>query len=476
MATALVHGGYSPVASDEPATADAWTTGKLNNPSAEFALLGGLMIENRLIDAVADRLHVEDFSDPVAARIYTAIMLLAAKGSIANPITLRPLLADDPALIEQPGLLAALTGSNAVTIGTRDFADQIADLATRRRLVEGLGDTITLARAVTTSVAELVDAADAAIVGATIKHDPIHQPTGADCFDELIASYGNPVKGITCGQIGALDDVLGPIRHKQLIIGAGRPGMGKTAVALSYSIGAARAGHGVLFVSLEMGSTELGGRMAADMCFDGQHGIPYETIQDGTLSRDQLARVCRARSEMAEMPLQIVDVGHMTIGRLGMMVRRWKRRFAARGQSLDLVVVDYLQLLSGDTRGRSNYETVSEVSRGLKAIAKEQSVGMLALAQLSRDVEKRPDKRPIMPDLRDSGQIEQDADGVLFLFRLEYYLRQAEPDMDAPDRAEWERSLEQAKNRIEFIVAKRRGGRVGNATGQFLGQYQAVRS
>ncbi|MFD1950673.1 replicative DNA helicase [Sphingomonas arantia] len=462
--------------SAEPTPANDTRASAVINPEAEFALLGGLMIENRLVDAVADRLAPEDFSEPLAARIFSAILHLVAQGQAANPITLRPLLAGDPDMVEQPGFLAQLTGSSAALIGARDFADQIAELANRRRLMTGLEAAVALAGDLHSPVAQVVDAADAAIVDATIRRDPLHQPTGAECFDELLASYGDPVKGVTCGQIEALDRVLGAIRPKQLIVAAGRPGMGKTAVALSYSIGAARGGQGVLFVSLEMGSTELAGRMAADMCFDGRTGIPYQDIRDGSLSNDQLQRVCRARGEIADMPLYVVDAGSMTIGRLAMIVRRYKRRLAAKGQSLDLVVVDYLQLLSSDARGRSNYETVSEVSRGLKAIAKDQSIGILALAQLSRDVERRPDKRPIMPDLRDSGQIEQDADGILFLFRLEYYLRQAEPDADTTEWSEWDHNLRQATGRIEFIVAKRRGGRTGTAMGSFLGEYQAVRS
>ena len=170
-----------------------------------------------------------------------------------------------------------------------------------------------------------------------------------------------------------------------------------------------------------------------------------------------------------------MDVGSLNIGRLNMLVRRHARAMAAKGFSLDLVIVDYLQLLSPDHKGRSNYEAVSEVSRGLKALAKDNELAVFALAQLSRTVETRPDKRPQLSDLRDSGQIEQDADAVLFLLRKEYYLRQEEPDPLSPKRVDWENHLDAVKGQIEFILAKRRNGTTGTAIGQFHGAYQAVR-
>jgi replicative DNA helicase len=247
-----------------------------------------------------------------------------------------------------------------------------------------------------------------------------------------------------------------------------------TAVAVSYALGSAQNGHGVLFATLEMSSRELAGRMAADMCYRDGRGIPYGAIRKGSLDEWQRKQVTRAGQHMCTLPFQVVEKGNLTTGRLNMLIRRHKRRMEAKGQKLELVVVDYLQLMRPDRRG-SKYEDVSEVSMALKAMAMDHGVAIMALAQLSRLVEQRPDKRPQLSDLRDSGQIEQDADVVLFLLREEYYLRLTEPDESDPKRAGWEASMDTARNRIEFIVAKRRNGETGTAIGQFHGAFQAVR-
>jgi replicative DNA helicase len=449
----------------------------LINVDCEAALLGALMIDNNFIDMAADRLSVEDFGDPLMGRIYSVIVSERMKGRPANPVTLRPFFADD-ALMAQvggAGYLGLLTSSSVAVIGTRDFIDQIASLSSRRRLIEGLHEAIALAANPDSSTEQLIDAADAALFDATHKGDPIHQPSAAQCLDEVLAQFSEPQVGVECKVVPSIDNLLGGLRPKSLTIGAGRPGMGKTAVALSYALGAAQNGHGVLFVSLEMSSTELGARMAADMCFTGRGGVPYATIRSGNVTEEQRREVYRARTMLEEMPFRVVDASSLTIGRLAMMVRRHKRRMAAQGVPLELVVVDYLQLLHPDTKARSNYEAVSEVSRGLKAIAKENEVAVFALAQLSREAEKRPDKRPQLSDLRDSGQIEQDADSVLLLYRNEYYLRQNEPDENDPSYFDWKAALADAQNRIEFIAAKVRHGMPGARVAEFWASNQAVR-
>lgn len=450
----------------------------LVNSEAEMALLGALMVDNRLIDQTADRLRHDDFADPLMADLYAALLLEHSRGKPANIITLRPHFEGDPRLraLGGPSFLAQLTGSGVAVLGAHGFAEQIAELAARRRLVESLHETIAMAANPSTSTAELIAAADGGIFQATAQGDPLHQPTGAQCMDELIDGFGKPVSGVLCGQIPSLDRLLGPLAPKQLIIGAGRPGMGKTALAISYGIGAAARGDGVLFISLEMSSTELAQRMAADLAFRKGVDIPFDAITSNKLDDKQRRQICRSREHLAEMPFQVVDAGSLSIGRVGMIVRRWKRRFEARGTPLKLIILDYLQLVTSDSRGRSIYETVSEVSRGLKAIAKDQDLALLALAQLSREVEKRPDKRPMLSDLRDSGQIEQDADKVLFLFRLEYYLRQSEPDKaNIEEHNKWEKALNDCSGVIEFILAKRRNGRTGTAQGTYFTDYQAVR-
>lgn len=446
----------------------------LINLELEAELLGGLMLDNASVDQVADIVRAEDFSEGILGRIYQGIVHEVSRGNPANAITLKGHFDRDPDIAKVGGIsfLAGLT-ANYSGSSLHQTAKTVADLSRRRTMRQGLHTVADECADLSIPATEIVTHADAAV--SFHGGDGIHQPTGGECFDELIRSFDETSHGVTCRQIPALDDLLGPLRPKQVFIGAARPGMGKTAVALSYSVGAAAAGHGVLFVSLEMSSTELAGRMAADMCFDGSQGVPYKAIRDRRLNDWQRRKVVEAGSAIRAFPLHVIDAGSLTVGRLAMLARRHARRMEAMGSRLELIVVDYLQLLSPDTRGRSNYEAVSEVSRALKALAKDMDCAVLALAQLSREVEKRTDKRPQLADLRDSGQIEQDADAVFFLLRDEYYLRQAEPDQMSPQRMAWEDAMRDAQGKIEFILAKRRNGTTGTAMGSFYGAYQAVR-
>jgi replicative DNA helicase len=228
----------------------------------------------------------------------------------------------------------------------------------------------------------------------------------------------------------------------------------------------------VLFISQEMSAEQLAERMVADLC--QAQGVTHAAIRDRTLTNEQKREVCRAYERIKDLPLQIIDRPSLTLAQVRRLVLRWKRRFAARGVTLELVIIDYLQLMGGDA-SNGRYELVSEISRGLKGIAKSEELCVFALSQLSRGVENRPDKRPLLSDLRESGQIEQDADAVIFFLRLEYYHRQAEPLPDDPKRAQWERDLGDCRDAIEFICAKRRNGSSGARFGQFLAESQAVR-
>jgi len=446
----------------------------LETIEGEASLIGALLFDNKCIDRVADKLAAHDFFEPVHARIYDAIIREASLGRNVNALTLRPSFEADEGMKALGGVvyLARLSGFDGGMFAVDELAEQIADFAHRRRMRDGLMVAFEACADMDATASEIIAYADEALSGKA--GDEIHQPTGGQCIDELLDSYANKVSGVTCQSIPSIDTLMGPIRPKQLVIMAGRPGMGKTAAALSYGLGAAQAGHGVLFVSLEMSSTELAARMVADLCHDGD-AVYYSNIRDGDLNDWQRRRITEVGSMAHALPFSVVDVGSLTIGRLNMLVRRHARKMKARGFELELVIVDYLQLLSPDSKGRSNYEAVSEVSRGLKAMAKDHAVGVMALAQLSRDVEKRDGKRPQLSDLRDSGQIEQDADAVLFLLREEYYLRQMELAPGDADYASWQADLTAKAGIIEFILAKRRNGVVGQAFGDFHGAYQAVR-
>lgn len=453
------------------------------NVEAEAALLGAILVNDDIVDAVADIVSPDDFYEPVHGRIFRACVQVHSSGGKVNPITLKPLLGNDPALMEAGGTvyLVQITTTIAGYIGWREFAEQIRELSRRRKLIGAMQELIERSHQTggDDTIASILEDADTSLTtildGSLDEMAGVKQVSASQAFNDMLAEYDQPDSGVRCHTIPALDHRLGPIRPHHLVIGAGRPGMGKTAFALSYSLGAARNGHGVLFVSLEMSRIELMQRATADMLFDSSWQVPYDKIRDNKLDGQDRREVYRAGQYFKDLPLNIIDAGSLTIGRLNMLVRRWKRRMEAKGKKLELVVVDYLQLIRPDGKSKGLYEAVSEVSRGLKSIAKTYDLGVLALAQLSRDVEKRPDKRPMLSDLRDSGQIEQDADAVMFLYREEYYLKQVEPKPNTDDYFRWEQAMEIVHGEIDFIVAKRRNGTGGICKGEFHGAYQAVR-
>jgi len=355
----------------------------------------------------------------------------------------------------------------------RHTAADLAYLAGRRRLAAALTAAAVDASDCRRDVNDVAADVEAALLDTSGAKGGLIELSGSRCISKALEAIGKHDRGVTCG-LPAVDDGMGPIRRKALAVVAARPGMGKSALAVSYALGAAHRGHGVLIVSLEMSDTDIGERMACDMCFDAQVQVPYAALVNGDLRPEQARSVNAAAEALADLPIEVVDTTALSVVRLAAIVRRWKRRFAARGQSLDLVIVDYLQLLRAPgSNGR--YEQITEISQTLKEIAKANDVGVMALSQLSRKVEERPDKRPALSDLRESGQIEQDADVVLFLLRREYYLRKEEPHPHSADHVEWERLMAECQGEIEFICAKRRKGQEGITKGAFYGAFQAVR-
>lgn len=449
---------------------------------AEAALIGAIMVANNMIDTVADMVRQEDFFEPLHGRIYGAILREHSLGRAVNPVTLKVYLDDDPALKELggAGYLAQLTGSGASVIGVRDFARQVCDFAQRRRLIEGLQDAVRQAADMSEEghkpIAECVSIADGAISAAADTEDGVVQMSGFHAYREMLKELDTPQTGVRNGRIKCLDEVLGPIAPHQFVIAAGRPGMGKTVLALNYAIGAAQQGHGVLFITREMSRQQLMERAAADVTFNGTWGVAYEAIRDRNWEHaEDKRRVIDSLRLFRDLPLHIVDAGALRVGRLERIVRRYKRKLAAEGKKLELVVIDYLQLLDPDGKANGQYESVSAVSRGCKSIAKTHDLGVLALAQLSRKVEERENKRPQLADLRDSGQIEQDADTVLFLYREEYYVRKTMPAEGHAKYFEAKAALDAVLGKIELIVAKRRNGVEGTAHAQFWGKFQAIR-
>jgi replicative DNA helicase len=465
------------------------------NIEAEAALLGALMIDNRLVEDTQLKLKPDHFFEPLHGRIYEAILRLTDSNRVANPVTLKPLFEADEGMKEVggPAYLAQLTGSGAAVIGARDFADQIYDLALLRALI-GVGrDLVEGALDTSEDVAPLaqIERAETELYrvaeqgGAQGKAKSFAEAT-RDALEmaEKALNSGGHLSGFTTG-LEALNAKLGGLHKSDLIIVAGRPGMGKSALGTNMAFAAARrflrdtadgiepgksAGAPAVLFSLEMSADQLATRILSE-----QSGITSENLRTGKISQQEFRDLARAAGELESLPLYIDDTPGLTIAALRTRARRLKRQ-----KNIGVIVVDYLQLLQGSGRGGSNenrVQEISEISRGLKTLAKELDVPVIGLSQLSRAVEQREDKRPQLSDLRESGSIEQDADIVLFIYREDYYLKAVEPDYPMPHETEklakyeeWNSKYASAAGKAEIIVAKQRHGSTGIVRVRFDGR------
>ncbi|KMS53610.1 hypothetical protein V474_22790 [Novosphingobium barchaimii LL02] len=450
-----------------------------SNVEAEAALLGALMMPEMgwLIEHAADRLNSAAFYEPVHGRIFDAIQRQHSVGQPANPIFIKGYFDGDDGIAVLGGAnkyLSGLTANMEGLLAPRQFVEQVADLAARRKVMTAMLGAIHQCADANMNLKEVVAGLDSAVDQRA--SDAVTVSDAAESVAAFQSELDAEHFGVLNNRISAIDGLLGPLEPKSLTILSARTGMGKTVVATNYALGAAMAGHGVCFVSLEMSRAQLMGRMIADAGFDdADRRVSYTDIQKRSLNPWQRERVNDLGKLIGKLPLTIVDPGTMTIGQLERTVRSQKRAMAARAVSLDLVVVDYLQLLRSDGPKRSIYEAISDISIRLKGLAKDNGVAVLALAQLSRNVDNRPGNRPILADLRDSGQIEQDADAVLFLLREEYYVRNEEPKNKPDEYDAWETKINRCRGVIEFIVPKRRNGSPGSSQGKFFAPYQAVR-
>ena len=454
------------------------------NVEAEAALLGALMIDNRICEDVQIRLKAHHFFEPLHGRIYDAILRLNDKNMIANPVTLRPMFDGDEAMKEVggPAYLAQLTGSGAAVIGARDFAVQIYDLALLRALigvgremVEGAFDTsedVAPLAQIERAETELYRVAEEG--GSEGKVKSFAEASMESIKNiELALQNGGHLSGITTG-IDGINAKIGGLHRSDLTILAGRPGMGKTSLATNIAFSAAQryardiedgiepgksAGAAVAFFSLEMSADQLATRILAE-----QSSISSENLRTGRISKQEFQQLARASGELSGLPLYIDDTPGLTIAALRTRARRLKRQ-----KNVGMIVVDYLQLLQGSGKGSNDnrVQEISEISRGLKQLAKELHVPVLALSQLSRAVEQREDKRPQLSDLRESGSIEQDADIVLFVYRDDYYLQARQPADDHPGFLEWKEEMERVWGTAELIVAKQRHGSTGKIRMRF---------
>ena len=467
------------------------------NVEAEAALLGALMIDNRLVEDVQLKLRPDHFFEPLHGRIYESILRMTDANRVANPVTLKPMFDGDEAMKEVggPAYLAQLTGSGAAIIGARDFAAQIYDLALLRALV-GVGrDLVEGALDTSEEVAPL-----AQIERAETELYKVAEEGGAEGkaksfgdasklaleMAERALNSGGHLSGFTTG-LDSLNTKIGGLHKSDLTIVAGRPGMGKSALGTNFAVAAAQrflrdaedgiapeksAGAPVALFSLEMSADQLATRILAE-----QSGITSENLRTGRITQHEFRDLARAAAELQSLPLYIDDTPGLTIAALRTRARRLKRQ-----KGIGMIVVDYLQLLQGTGRGNDNrVQEISEISRGLKQLAKELDVPVIGLSQLSRQVEQREDKRPQLSDLRESGSIEQDADIVLFIYREDYYVKGVEVEMPTPDEAasnperrqkyeDWDAKYQAVKGNAEIIVAKQRHGSTGIVRVRFDGR------
>ncbi len=459
-----------------------------HNFEAEMALLGALLANNKAYDRVAEFLRAEHFADERHGRIFEACGKLITRGTIANPVTLKNYFEQDDSLVDVGGTqyLARLAGAVVTVINATDYARTIHDLYLRRQLI-GIGEeTINAAYSydLETAAKEQIEAAESKLfkLAETGEYEGGFRKFGealeiAISMAEAAYKRDSHVVGVTTGLID-LDKKLGGLHPSDLIILAGRPSMGKTALATKIAYSAALAykekrledgtnqvveGAKVAFFSLEMSAEQLANRILSE-----ETEIPSDKIRRGEVRGDDFPLFVEASKRMAKAQLFIDDTPALSISALRTRARRLQRTVG-----LGMIVIDYLQLLTPapGTRTENRVQEISGITRGLKALAKELNVPVLALSQLSRAVEQREDKRPQLADLRESGTIEQDADVVMFVFREEYYKARQEPAPGSPEHETWLAEMERVHNLAEVIIGKQRHGPIGIVKVSFDGTY-----
>ena len=457
------------------------------NLEAEQALLGAILSNNDAADRVTQFLGPEHFSEAVHARIYEAATTLIRLGKLATPVTLKTHFENDQSLKEigGPVYLARLAASATTIINADEYGRMIFELAQRRKLISLGTDVVNEAFEpdIESTAKDLIEKTEAALYSLAEKGQfgkgfQQFQSAMAKAIDMASAAYQRDghLSGISCG-LTDMDEKMGGLQKSDLIILAGRPAMGKSALATNIAYHVAKNykaeyqsdgtvkvldGGVVALFSLEMSSEQLATRIIAE-----QTGVPSEEIRRGKITEDEFQRLVDVSRDLQGLPLYIDDTGGLAMAQLAARARRLKRQ-----RGLGLIIVDYLQLLAGSARKQAEgrVQEVSEITVGLKALAKELDVPIIALAQLSRQVENREDKRPQLADLRESGSIEQDADVVLFIYREEYYLQRLEPAVGSPEHQAWQEKMDRAHGKAEVIIGKQRHGPTGTIDLQFEGR------
>jgi replicative DNA helicase len=437
----------------------------------EQALLGAILVDNYSLERVSSTLKAEHFYDPLHQRLYEAIERMWGKGHAVTPLTLKASMEGDAGLAEVGGhaYLVSLARAAPALPNVKDYARILADLAMRRELIRIGEDIVNTAFEAPIEVGPgaQIEEAEKALYRVAERGRFGEGPLTFDVAlsqavmsAERALARGGHISGVSTGYTD-LDALLGGLHPSDLIIVAGRPGMGKTALATNMAFYAARLwakdkadgtepkrGAPVLLFSLEMAASQLSARILSE-----QTEIEMRKIRTGRFTDSEWDRFVHTAQVLGDLPLYIDDTGGISIAQIAARARRMKRE-----KHIGMIVVDYLQLVEPSKRAENRVQEISEVTKGFKALAKELSVPVIALSQLSRGVDNRDDKRPVLSDLRESGSIEQDADVVMFVYREEYYLKPREPEAGTSEYDQWVEKLDRVHNRAEVLVEKHRHG------------------
>ena len=443
-----------------------------NNIEAEQSVIGSILISNEIFDEINTIVSSINFYDPMHQKIFAAIENLVYKGMLANPITLKNFFENEKDELNVPDYLVKVTKFSSSSRQAIEYSKIIYDMFVRRELVKISENTIDAAKLndlnvngqniIENSERLLFDLAEkGSFNSALVKFDEAMRQT----IEMATTAYKNEegIVGVPTG-LTELDDRLGGLHNSDLIIIAGRPSMGKTALATNIAFNAAekiqQSGKksSIAFFSLEMSSEQLSTRILAE-----QSRIKSNDIRRGRISDEQFDKFIETSKNISELPLYIDETPAISIAAMSNRARRIKRLFG-----LDMIVVDYIQLMTGTMNNRDGrVQEISQITQGLKAIAKELKVPVVALSQLSRAVEQRDDHKPQLSDLRESGSIEQDADVVMFVYRAAYYLQRKEPQVATVEHAEWQSKMNEVAHLAQIIIAKQRHGPIGNIDLEF---------
>ena len=449
-----------------------------SNLESEQALIGSILVNNDIIDEIANIINPTTFYDPAHTKIYEVIETLNNKGMIANPITLKNYFEKDNMLNEVGGTeyLVKLTRFSSSTKQAIDYAKVIHEMHLRRELVlisdnlsnETLNSKeLSAEKIIETTEKSLFDLAERGSFSQSfLKFNQALDQTIEMATMAMKSDRG--IVGVPTG-LSDLDSKLGGLHKSDLVILAGRPSMGKTALATNIAYHAAQTimsrqeKSSVAFFSLEMSSEQLSTRILSE-----QARIKSDDIRKGKVTEEEINRYIETSRNIYNLPLFIDETPAITIATLSNRARRIKRLFG-----LNLIVVDYIQLMRAGSNNRNDgrVQEISEITQGLKALAKELSVPVLALSQLSRAVEQRDDKQPQLADLRESGSIEQDADVVMFVYREAYYLERKQPKLGSIEHAEWQSKMNDVNGLADIILGKQRHGPTGVVKVEFEGIY-----